>query len=159
MISQEQLFAWCEAHKAEQLALLKELAAIPSPSHHEEKRAEFIKAWLEKAGAKNVTIDPALNVLLPFGDCSKPCVVYAAHIDVVFPDTTPLPVVEKPDGTLHAPGVGDDTANVVALMLMAKYIFEATGTQVLEFIYPSSGTVLYLPRQLYFGTLFLSSHT
>ena len=86
MISQEQLFAWCEAHKAEQLALLKELAAIPSPSHHEEKRAEFIKAWLEKAGAKNVTIDPALNVLLPFGDCSKPCVVYAAHIDVVFPD-------------------------------------------------------------------------
>ena len=124
MISQEQLFAWCEAHKAEQLALLKELAAIPSPSHHEEKRAEFIKAWLEKAGAKNVTIDPALNVLLPFGDCSKPCVVYAAHIDVVFPDTTPLPVVEKPDGTLHAPGVGDDTANVVALMLMAKYIFE-----------------------------------
>ena len=67
MISQEQLFAWCEAHKAEQLALLKELAAIPSPSHHEEKRAEFIKAWLEKAGAKNVTIDPALNVLLPFG--------------------------------------------------------------------------------------------
>ena len=54
MISQEQLFAWCEAHKAEQLALLKELAAIPSPSHHEEKSAEFIKAWLEKAGAKDV---------------------------------------------------------------------------------------------------------
>jgi len=123
MIDKEKLFAWCEAHKAEQLALLKELAAIPAPSHHEEKRVEFIKAWLEKNGAKNVTVDAALNVLLPFGDCSKPCTVYAAHTDVVFPDTTPLPVREEGD-TLHAPGIGDDTANVVALMMIAKYLFE-----------------------------------
>lgn len=119
------LCAWCEAHADEQLALLKELAAIPSPSHHEEKRAVFIKNWLERNGAKGVTIDSALNVILPFGDVSKPAAVYSAHIDVVFPDTTPLPVREE-NGILYAPGIGDDTANVVALMLIAKYLLETS---------------------------------
>jgi acetylornithine deacetylase/succinyl-diaminopimelate desuccinylase-like protein len=120
-MNQEELFKWCEAHADEQLALLKELAAIPSPSHHEEKRARFIKDWLEKNGARNVVIDEALNVHLPFGDCTKPAYVYTAHTDVVFPDTTPLPVREE-NGRLFAPGVGDDTANVTALMLIAKYL-------------------------------------
>ncbi len=121
-MNREELFKWCDAHAAEQLALLKELAAIPAPSNHEEKRAQFIKEWLENNGATGVTIDEALNVLLPFGDCSKKTAcVYAAHTDVVFPDTTPLPVKEE-GGRLWAPGVGDDTANVVALMLVAKYL-------------------------------------
>ncbi len=120
MIAWEHIRAWCDAHRAEQLALLKELAAVPSPSRHEEKRARFIADWLGRLGA-NVTVDAALNVLLPFGDCSRPCVVYAAHTDVVFPDTAPLPVREDGD-MLCAPGVGDDTANVVALMMIAKYL-------------------------------------
>ena len=74
-MNSEKLFKWCEDHADEQLSLLKELAAIPSPSHHEEKRARFIKEWLEKNGARNVTIDEALNVRLPFGDCTKPAYV------------------------------------------------------------------------------------
>ncbi len=120
-MNREELLSWCESHAAEQLELLKTLASIPSPSHHEEKRAEFISNWLQNVGAKNVTIDPALNVLLPFGDTSKPAYVYAAHTDVVFPDTEPFTVKEE-NGRLYAPGVGDDSANVVALMLIAKFL-------------------------------------
>lgn len=120
-MNRDELFRWCETHAEEQLALLKKLAAIPAPSNHEEKRAQFIKEWLEKNGASGVTVDEALNVLLPFGDGSKIACVYAAHTDVVFPDTEPLPVKEE-GGRLFAPGVGDDTANVVALMLIAKYL-------------------------------------
>lgn len=120
-LTKEILYAWCEAHGEEQLALLKELAAIPAPSHHEEKRAEFISCWLRNNGAKNVTIDSAMNVILPFGcDRPEPMLVCMAHTDVVFPDTTPLPVREE-NGRLYAPGVGDDTANVAALMLCAKF--------------------------------------
>ena len=37
-------------HYEELVSLIKELCAIPAPSHHEEKRAEFCKAWLEAAG-------------------------------------------------------------------------------------------------------------
>ena len=63
----ELLKIWCENHFDEQLALLKELAAIPSPSHHEEKRAAFIRDWLVWEGAGDVRIDDACNVGLPFG--------------------------------------------------------------------------------------------
>ncbi len=113
---------WCEAHRAEQLALLKELAAIPAPSHQEERRVVFIRDWLTQAGAKDVQVDTAQNVLLPFGCEGRDGItVYMAHTDVVFPDTTPLPVREE-NGRLCAPGVGDDTANVVALLLCAKFL-------------------------------------
>ena len=113
------LKSWCEAHYAEQLSLLKTLAAIPAPSHHEEKRAEFIKKWLLENGAENVTIDSAKNVVLPLG-AGETRLVVMAHMDVVFPDTTPLPISE--DGEcLRGPGAGDDTANVVALMLCVKF--------------------------------------
>lgn len=115
------VYAWCDEHAREQIDLLKELASIPSPSHNEDKRVAFLKNWLERMGAKNVSVDPAKNVILPFGDCSKPSYVYAAHIDVVFPDTTPFDVKEE-GGRLLAPGVGDDTANVSAMLMMVKYI-------------------------------------
>jgi len=125
---------WCEQQKDRQLALLKELAAIPAPSHQEDKRVAFIKAWLEEQGAKNLLIDEAKNVILPFGE--GPYSVFMAHTDVVFPDLTPLPVREE-EGRLYAPGVGDDTANVVALMLCAQYLLkhpdEVKGSLLLVF--------------------------
>lgn len=120
-MDQQAIFAWCDAHFEEQLHLLKTLAAIPAPSHQEHNRAEFIRDWLISQGASRVEIDPALNVVLPFGcDTQDKIRVYMAHTDVVFPDTDPLPVREE-DGKLFAPGVGDDTANVTALMLCAKF--------------------------------------
>ena len=120
-ISLPDLTRWCTLHREEHLALLKELAAIPAPSHQEEQRAAFIRDWLLAQGAKEVIVDPAKNVLLPFGCGPGPITVYAAHTDVVFPDTTPLPIREE-EGKLIGPGVGDDTANVAALMLCAKYL-------------------------------------
>jgi acetylornithine deacetylase/succinyl-diaminopimelate desuccinylase-like protein len=44
-----------------------------------------------------------------------------AHIDVVFPDLTPLPLFEDGD-RLCCPGVGDDTANLVAMLMVVKYL-------------------------------------
>lgn len=119
-ITKQDLHAWCNAQAGEQLDLLKTLAAIPAPSHHEEQRAEFIKNWLVESGAEQVVIDPAKNVVLPLGQSGVPMLAVMAHTDVVFPDTAPLPVREE-NGRLYAPGVGDDTANVVALMLCAKF--------------------------------------
>lgn len=120
-MTQQEIFNWCDEHFAEQLALLKTLAAIPAPSHQEEKRAAFIRDWLIGQGAGEVVIDPALNVIVPFGCEGREDIrVFMAHTDVVFPDTDPLPVREE-GGRLYAPGVGDDTANVTGLMLCAKF--------------------------------------
>lgn len=64
------------------------------------------------------------NVILPFAiEGRNDITVYMAHTDVVFPDTAPLPVREQ-DGVLYAPGIGDDTANVVGILTCVRYILD-----------------------------------
>ena len=118
----ESVIQYIDAHKQEAFELLLTVAQIPAPSHHEEQRAEFCKKWLEDQGAEGVYIDEALNVVYPIG-CTEdnPVMVFMAHTDVVFPDTTPLPLRIE-DGKIFCPGIGDDSANVAALMTVAKYI-------------------------------------
>lgn len=120
----EEMIHYMEEHRQEAYEMLLDLAQIPAPSNHEEKRAEFCKKWLEAQGAEGVYIDEALNVIYPVGcDAQKPIAVFAAHSDVVFPDTEPLPLTVE-NGYIHCPGIGDDTGNVAALMMAAKYIAE-----------------------------------
>lgn len=52
---------------------------------------------------------------------------HMAHIDVVFADETELPL-EIRDGRICCPGVGDDTACLASLLLVAKYIAEHKNT-------------------------------
>ena len=81
----------------ELLDLVRAMCAIPAPSHHEEKRAEFCKAWFLRNGFQDVRIDPALNVLAPVGvdlDGKDGFDVIMAHTDTVFPDTEPMPLRE-----------------------------------------------------------------
>ena len=47
--------------------LLKTLAAIPSPSNHEEQRMEFCREWLASCGVEGVYTDGALNVVTGTG--------------------------------------------------------------------------------------------
>ena len=100
-----------------------ELAQIPAPSHHEEQRVEWVKNYFERWGAENVIVDDALNVILPLGAESDQLDVYMAHTDVVFPDTDPLPLVRE-DGFIRCPGIGDDTAHVAIMLLVARFILE-----------------------------------
>lgn len=117
-----EILNYVESHHEERIELLKTLAQIPAPSNHEEKRAQFCKKWLTDNGAKGVYIDDALNVIYPIGvTVDNPLVVFAAHSDVVFPDTDPLPLRVE-DGKIYCPGVGDDTACVTALMMVARFI-------------------------------------
>lgn len=116
------ILSYIDSHAQEALDLLCELAQIPAPSNHEQQRAAFCKKWLEQNGAAGVFIDEALNVIYPVGDTgSNDLAVFMAHSDVVFPDTAPLPLRIE-DGRIYCPGVGDDTANAVALLMAAKYI-------------------------------------
>ena len=101
--------------------IIRDMCAIPAPSHHEEKRAEFCKKWFEDNGFENVSIDAALNVLAPVNVTSdNKITIYMAHTDTVFPELTPLPFSED-DGFMYSPGVTDDTANLAVLMVCARY--------------------------------------
>ena len=118
------ILEYIKSHEQEALELLLELAVIPAPSHHEELRGGFCKAWMEQQGGEGVYIDEALNVVWPIG-CTEhnDLAVFMAHSDVVFPDTDKLPLTME-NGRIHCPGICDDTANVVAMLMAGKYIAE-----------------------------------
>ncbi len=108
--------------QTEFLELIKTICLIPSPSHHEENKTNFIFSWLKEMGANNAFIDEVSNVISSFGNENAPTIIYIAHIDTVFPDLSPFTTLHEKDGKLFCPSVGDNSANVAALMLMAKYL-------------------------------------
>ncbi len=119
---------YIEENQEALIKLTDTLCRIPAPSHHEEKRAGFVKDWLEKNGCYGVYIDEAFNVVYPF--CCKEkeeVVVFAAHMDTVFPDREPFDVVYDGD-LMCCPGVGDNTANLATLLLLAVWFTKSGRT-------------------------------
>ncbi len=114
---------YAEACYSELTELLRTLGRIPAPTRKEDLRAAFVRDWFLAQGAKDVTIDGAKNVICKIGPQDGDLVVFAAHTDIVFPDMETLPMFEE-NGTLHAPGIGDDTSNLVNLMMATKYLLQ-----------------------------------
>lgn len=120
-IWQEKIRNYIEDHAPQAQRLLKELAVIPAPSGKEGRRAEYCRKWLEAQGAQGVYVDEAGNVIYPYEVRHRNQLsVYMAHLDVVFPDEERLLIRQK-DNLLTGPGVGDDTANLVNLLMAAAF--------------------------------------
>jgi len=112
----KQALAYIDAHFDAQVAEWISLTEIPALSTHEQKRAAYIKGELEKLGLKP-TVDGIGNVMARrAGTGGGPTVLFAAHMDTVHPMNADLRVKQLPDGTLHAPGVFDDTASDINLL-------------------------------------------
>jgi len=124
IVLSERLQKFLQDNRQYHLDMTIELAQIPAPSNKEEKRAQWVKNYFDSLGGTDSYIDKALNVVLPLNceNCDE-IVVFMAHMDVVFPDETPLPL-EIRDGKIFCPGICDDTANLTCLLLIAKYILE-----------------------------------
>jgi len=96
------------------------LVEMPSPSGQEQQRAAYIKAEMERLGLTDIRTDDMLNVSgVRKGSGGGPTVVFAAHTDTVFPKDTDLKVKREGD-ILRAPGVGDDTGNLMATLEMFR---------------------------------------
>jgi tripeptide aminopeptidase len=96
------------------------LVEIPAPSGKEQARAQYIRAEMEKLGLAEIRMDDMFNVSgVRKGTGGGPAVVFAAHTDTVFPEGTPIHVRREGD-TLTAPGVGDDTSNLMATLEMFR---------------------------------------
>ena len=96
------------------------LVEIPAPSRKEQVRAEYIRAEMQKLGLTDIKVDDIFNVSgVRKGTGGGPTVVFAAHTDTVFPEGTNVHVRREGD-TLTAPGVGDDTSNLMATLEMFR---------------------------------------
>jgi acetylornithine deacetylase/succinyl-diaminopimelate desuccinylase-like protein len=96
------------------------LVEIPAPSRKEQARAQYIGAEMAKLGLTDIRTDEMSNVSgVRKGTGAGPTVVFAAHMDTVFPEGTDVTVKREGD-TLRAPGVGDDTSNLMATLEMFR---------------------------------------
>jgi tripeptide aminopeptidase len=101
------------------------LVEIPAPSTKEQARARYIRAEMEKLGLTDIRTDDMMNVSgIRKGTGGGPTVVFAAHMDTVFPEGTDVRVKREGD-ILRAPGVGDDTGNLVATLEMFRALNRA----------------------------------
>ena len=104
---------YIDANFDKQVAEWITLTEIPALSTHEEKRATYVMAELAKIPGLEVSKDEIGNVTaIRRGSGGGPTLVMAAHMDTVHPMDADLKVKRLPDGTLHAPGIFDNTASV-----------------------------------------------
>jgi len=105
----KQALGYVDQHFDAQVAEWIHLTEIPALSTHEQQRAAYISGELTKLGLTPAT-DGIGNVMARRkGTGGGPTILFAAHMDTVHPMNTDLKVKRLPDGTLHAPGVFDDT--------------------------------------------------
>jgi acetylornithine deacetylase/succinyl-diaminopimelate desuccinylase-like protein len=100
-------------------AILKEWIAITeinAPSGKEQERAAFIENILHGYKSVDVRRDGVGNIIATRrGTGGGPLVVLDAHMDTVFQEGLKIKVVSR-EGRLYAPGIGDDTRNVEAML-------------------------------------------
>lgn len=100
-------------------AILKEWIAITeinAPSKHEQERAKYVEALLRKYKLQSIRYDAAGNLIaVRKGVAGGPVVVIDAHLDTVFQPGLKIKATVR-DGRVYAPGVGDDTRNIEAML-------------------------------------------
>jgi tripeptide aminopeptidase len=102
----------------------KRITEIPAPPFKEKARAEYYQKRMQELGLKDVSIDAEGNVLaLRKGSGGGPKLVVSAHLDTVFPEGTDVTVKDK-DGAIVAPGIGDDSRGLAALLSLIKAMNE-----------------------------------
>ncbi|CAA9561789.1 MAG: Acetylornithine deacetylase [uncultured Thermomicrobiales bacterium] len=103
------------------LELAASIAEVPAPTGEEAPRARFVAGLLRAEGAAGVAgvAEDAIGdvvAVLP-GTLRSPTVLIAAHTDTVFPAGTPIRVAAS-EGRLAAPGIGDNSLGVAALVAL-----------------------------------------
>lgn len=91
------------------------ITEINAPSKHEQERAKFLESILRKHKL-DIRYDSAGNLIATRkGTAGKPVTVFDAHMDTVFQPGLKIKATVR-DGRIYAPGVGDDTRNIEALL-------------------------------------------
>jgi acetylornithine deacetylase/succinyl-diaminopimelate desuccinylase-like protein len=101
---------------AEQVSICQ----IPAPPFKEQRRAAEMRRRFTALGLRNVRLDSIGNVIAERpGSGRGPVVVFAAHLDTVFPEGTDVRV--RREGTVfRGPGIGDDCRGLAVLLSVAR---------------------------------------
>lgn len=109
-------------------SILREWIAITeinAPSKHEQERAKYIEGLLRKYKLQEIRYDSAGNLIaVRKGTGGGPTTVFDAHMDTVFQPGLKIKATVR-DGRVYAPGIGDDTRNIEALLATIRALDSA----------------------------------
>jgi tripeptide aminopeptidase len=109
-------------------SILREWIAITeinAPSGQEQPRAKYIEGLLRSYHLDDVHFDSAGNLIaVRKGTGGGPVIVFDAHLDTVFQPGLQIKAAVR-DGKVYAPGIGDDTRNIEALLATIRALNEA----------------------------------
>jgi tripeptide aminopeptidase len=109
-------------------SILREWIAITeinAPSGQEQQRARYIESLLRTYHLGDIHYDSVGNLIaVRKGSGGGPVIVFDAHMDTVFQPGLQIKATIR-DGKIYAPGIGDDTRNVEALLATIRALNEA----------------------------------
>ncbi len=113
-------FAFVERDRAATLREWSAITEINAPSTKERPRAEYIERLLRSYQLTAIHYDATGNLIAERkGTGGGARVVFDAHLDTVFQPGLRIKTTIR-DGKIYAPGVGDDTRNIEALLAMIR---------------------------------------
>ncbi|MBU6165608.1 MAG: M20/M25/M40 family metallo-hydrolase [Alphaproteobacteria bacterium] len=118
------------------IAEVIELTEIPAPPFRETARGQRMAEKFKALGLVDVHVDAVGNVIgtRPGKDRAAKALMVAAHLDTVFPPDVAIKVRRDGD-TLHAPGIGDTTVTLAALLAFNRAMNAAKFTPARDIIF------------------------
>jgi tripeptide aminopeptidase len=101
------------------------ITEINAPSGQEQQRAKYIENILRQYRLDDIHYDSTGNLIATRkGSGGGPMIVFDAHMDTVFQPGLQIKAAIR-DGKIYAPGIGDDTRNVEALLATIRALNDA----------------------------------
>ena len=118
-------FAHVEKDRERILREWAQLTEVNAPSGKERPRAMLIEKLLRESRLAQIRFDRTGNLIaVRKGTGGGPVVVFDAHLDTVFQEGLQIKTTIR-DGKIYAPGVGDNTRNIEALLATIRALDDA----------------------------------
>jgi tripeptide aminopeptidase len=141
-------FHWLHLHQPQLRQWQLELVRIPAPPFGESARAAWFLDRFQQLNLTHPHLDEAGNVLAeltpdpsstPYSLPPTPCILLSAHLDTVFPASTPIePIEEKDSPRIYAPGICDNAAGLTALLAIAAALQYAKITPPIPILFAAN---------------------
>jgi len=111
-----------------------EVSRVPAPPFGESARSEWLADRFQELGLGCVQTDDVGNVFAVSPGYGQRYISISAHIDTVFPATTPLNIRQQ-GSRLYGPGVSDNGAGIAAMLAVASVLRSAEIVHTLPFVF------------------------
>src|ERR1700693_988001 len=111
-----------------------EATRVAAPPFGEAARGAWLADRFRELGLTDVQVDEVGNVLGIRPGYGSRFVALSAHIDTVFPATTPLNIRQQ-GSRLYGPGVSDNGAGIAALLAVVSVLGSARISHALPFVF------------------------